>query len=142
MNTGNQFPIRSTCCLRLSVLLTSPVSGLNVVADQFIWPVYLGDPMLVDDKSATSFLSRSLLYNSWDFELVVRDDLERECVEEMCSYEEAREVFEDDYQTVMLLAFTLAILRTHLNVEFSRFLFSMYIFRFREPINNRFCFHF
>lgn len=94
--------------------------------------------MLVDDKSATSFLSRSLLYNSWDFELVVRDNLERECVEEMCSYEEAREVFEDDYQTVMLLAFTLAILHTHLNVEFSRGFFSMYTFRFREPINNRF----
>uniref|UniRef100_A0A8C4GHG7 Proline rich Gla (G-carboxyglutamic acid) 2 n=1 Tax=Dicentrarchus labrax TaxID=13489 RepID=A0A8C4GHG7_DICLA len=46
--------------------------------------------------SATSFLSRSLLYNSWDLELVVTDNLERECVEEMCSYEEAREVFEDD----------------------------------------------
>ena len=60
--------------------------------------------MLVDDKSATSFLSRSLLYNSWDFEVVVADNLERECMEEMCSYEEAREVFEDNYQTVMLLA--------------------------------------
>ncbi|XP_073318313.1 transmembrane gamma-carboxyglutamic acid protein 2 [Pagrus major] len=58
-----------------------------------------GDPMLVDDKSATSFLSRTLLYNSWDLELVVADNLERECVEEMCSYEEAREVFEDDTQT-------------------------------------------
>ncbi|XP_035531162.1 transmembrane gamma-carboxyglutamic acid protein 4-like [Morone saxatilis] len=55
-----------------------------------------GDPVLVDEQSATSFLSRSLLYNSWDFELVVTDNLERECVEERCSYEEAREVFEDD----------------------------------------------
>ncbi|XP_044038716.1 transmembrane gamma-carboxyglutamic acid protein 2 isoform X2 [Siniperca chuatsi] len=58
-----------------------------------------GDPVLVDAQSATSFLSRSLLYNSWDFELVVADNLERECVEEKCSYEEAREVFEDDTQT-------------------------------------------
>ncbi|XP_041813116.1 transmembrane gamma-carboxyglutamic acid protein 2 isoform X2 [Chelmon rostratus] len=58
-----------------------------------------GDPVLVDEQSATSFLSRSLLYNSWDFELVVADSLERECVEEKCSYEEAREVFEDDTQT-------------------------------------------
>ncbi|XP_055079591.1 transmembrane gamma-carboxyglutamic acid protein 2 [Periophthalmus magnuspinnatus] len=48
---------------------------------------------------ASSFLSRSLLYNSWDFELVVRDSLERECMEEVCSYEEAREVFEDPTQT-------------------------------------------
>ncbi|XP_059204062.1 transmembrane gamma-carboxyglutamic acid protein 2 [Centropristis striata] len=58
-----------------------------------------GDPVLVDEQSANSFLSRSLLYNSWDFEVVVRDNLERECKEEMCSYEEAREVFEDDAQT-------------------------------------------
>nr|XP_046270754.1 transmembrane gamma-carboxyglutamic acid protein 2 [Scatophagus argus] len=58
-----------------------------------------GDPVLVDEQSATSFLSRSLLYNSWDLELFVPDSLERECVEEKCSYEEAREVFEDDVQT-------------------------------------------
>ncbi|XP_076609205.1 transmembrane gamma-carboxyglutamic acid protein 2 isoform X1 [Chaetodon auriga] len=58
-----------------------------------------GDPVLVDEQSATSFLSRSLLYNSWDLELVVSDNLERECVEENCNYEEAREVFEDDTQT-------------------------------------------
>ncbi|XP_068193328.1 transmembrane gamma-carboxyglutamic acid protein 2 isoform X1 [Antennarius striatus] len=58
-----------------------------------------GEPVLVDEQSAASFLSRSLLYNSWDFELVVPDNLERECLEEMCSYEEAREVFEDNSQT-------------------------------------------
>ncbi|KAM9780450.1 transmembrane gamma-carboxyglutamic acid protein 2 [Neosynchiropus ocellatus] len=58
-----------------------------------------GDSLLVDEEQASSFLSRSLLYNSWDFELVVPDDLQRECLEETCSYEEAREVFEDDAQT-------------------------------------------
>ncbi|KAL7378015.1 hypothetical protein ABVT39_007477 [Epinephelus coioides] len=58
-----------------------------------------GDPVLVDGQAANSFLSRSLLYNSWDFEIVVTDNLERECMEEMCSYEEAREVFEDKVQT-------------------------------------------
>uniref|UniRef100_A0A3B4ZCS1 Transmembrane gamma-carboxyglutamic acid protein 2-like n=1 Tax=Stegastes partitus TaxID=144197 RepID=A0A3B4ZCS1_9TELE len=58
-----------------------------------------GDPVFVEGPPAASFLSRSLLYNSWDFELVVRDNLERECLEEQCSYEEAREVFEDDAQT-------------------------------------------
>lgn len=58
-----------------------------------------GDPVLVDEQAANSFLSRSLLYNSWDFEIVVADNLERECMEEMCSYEEAREVFEDNVQT-------------------------------------------
>lgn len=59
--------------------------------------------MLVDEESASSFLSRSLLYNSWDLELVVPDSLERECIEELCTYEEAREVFEDNTQTVTLL---------------------------------------
>lgn len=56
--------------------------------------------MFLEEKAAGSFLSRTLLYNSWDLELVVPGNLERECLEEMCSYEEAREVFEDDTQTV------------------------------------------
>lgn len=59
--------------------------------------------VLVDEESASSFLSRSLLYNSWDFEVVAPDNLERECKEELCNYEEAREVFEDDAKTVTLL---------------------------------------
>lgn len=51
-------------------------------------------------QSANSFLSRSLLYNHLDFELVVPGDMERECREEQCNYEEAREIFEDDTLTV------------------------------------------
>ncbi|XP_042563792.1 transmembrane gamma-carboxyglutamic acid protein 2 isoform X1 [Clupea harengus] len=57
------------------------------------------DPVFLSEQSASLFLSRSLLYNSWDFELAVQGNIERECREEMCSYEEAREVFEDDIQT-------------------------------------------
>lgn len=57
-------------------------------------------PVFLPETSADSFLSRSLLYNSWDFELVTAGDLERECKEEICSYEEAREVFENDQMTV------------------------------------------
>lgn len=56
-------------------------------------------PVSLGRQEASSFLSRSLLYNNWDFELIVQDNLERECMEEMCSYEEAREVFEDTVQT-------------------------------------------
>lgn len=56
-------------------------------------------PVRLGQQEASSFLSRSLLYNRWDFELVVRDNLEHECMEELCSYEEAREVFEDTVQT-------------------------------------------
>lgn len=54
---------------------------------------------MLGQQEASSFLTRSLLWNHWDFELVVRDNLERECAEEICSYEEAREVFEDTIQT-------------------------------------------
>ncbi|XP_029014792.1 transmembrane gamma-carboxyglutamic acid protein 2 isoform X2 [Betta splendens] len=58
-----------------------------------------GDPVVVDKHTAASFLSRSLLYNHFDFELVTPGNLERECYEEKCNYEEAREVFEDDAKT-------------------------------------------
>ncbi|XP_036379713.1 transmembrane gamma-carboxyglutamic acid protein 2-like isoform X1 [Megalops cyprinoides] len=60
--------------------------------------VIYNNVFLVED-TAMSFLSRSLLYNNWDFELVVPGNLERECMEEICNYEEAREVFEDKTQT-------------------------------------------
>ena len=60
----------------------------------FLFSVFL------DDLTAHRFLGRKLLYNHWDFELVVPDNLERECIEEVCNYEEAREVFEDNFKTV------------------------------------------
>lgn len=65
------------------------------------WARYIsnGNNVFIYEKSADSFLSRSLLYNSWDFELVTPGDLQRECIEEKCTYEEAREVFEDDERT-------------------------------------------
>ncbi|KAI1884792.1 hypothetical protein AGOR_G00230150 [Albula goreensis] len=61
--------------------------------------IHNNNEVFLQEQFAASFLSRSLLYNSWDLELVVPDNLERECIEEMCSYEEAREVFEDDIKT-------------------------------------------
>lgn len=61
--------------------------------------IHNNDEVFLQEQAAVSFLSRSLLYNSWDFELVVPGNLERECKEEVCSYEEAREVFEDDTKT-------------------------------------------
>ncbi|KAF7239733.1 Transmembrane gamma-carboxyglutamic acid protein 2 [Varanus komodoensis] len=57
------------------------------------------DPVFLDDPTALRFLGRKPLYNRWDFELIVPDNLERECKEEVCNYEEAREVFEDDILT-------------------------------------------
>lgn len=56
--------------------------------------------MFVEEGDANSFLSRRLLYNRFDFEMFVPGNLERECYEEVCNYEEAREVFENIPQTV------------------------------------------
>lgn len=54
----------------------------------------------IREDEALSFLGRRLLYNQWDFEIFNQGNLERECYEEICNYEEAREVFEDDKKTV------------------------------------------
>ncbi|MEQ2302176.1 hypothetical protein AMECASPLE_003908 [Ameca splendens] len=65
-----------------------------------------GGPVFLAGQSAASFMSRALLYNQWDFEMVVQGDLERECQEELCSYEEAREIFENDVDTPTSQSFT------------------------------------
>ncbi|KAI9542705.1 hypothetical protein NQZ68_017716 [Dissostichus eleginoides] len=51
--------------------------------------------VFVDEGNANSFLGRHLLFNRFDFEIFVPGDLERECKEEDCNYEEAREIFEN-----------------------------------------------
>ncbi|XP_071344603.1 transmembrane gamma-carboxyglutamic acid protein 4 [Trachinotus anak] len=51
--------------------------------------------VFVDDEDANTFLGRHLLFNRFDFEIFVPGNLERECYEEVCNYEEAREVFEN-----------------------------------------------
>ncbi|PNJ41476.1 PRRG2 isoform 1, partial [Pongo abelii] len=58
--------------------------------------VFLGPP------EAQSFLSshtRIPRANHWDLELLTPGNLERECREERCSWEEAREYFEDNTLT-------------------------------------------
>ncbi|XP_030051293.1 transmembrane gamma-carboxyglutamic acid protein 2 isoform X2 [Microcaecilia unicolor] len=55
--------------------------------------------VFLNDWAAHRFLGRKLLYNHWDFEIFTPDNLERECMEEVCNYEEARECFEDDQAT-------------------------------------------
>lgn len=53
--------------------------------------------------AANAFVHRRLLYNRFDLELFTPGDLERECYEEFCSYEEAKEIFRDDEKTVICL---------------------------------------
>lgn len=45
-------------------------------------------------------MHRRLLYNRFDLELFTPGDMERECYEEFCNYEEAREIIGDDEKTV------------------------------------------
>ncbi|XP_069764463.1 transmembrane gamma-carboxyglutamic acid protein 2 [Narcine bancroftii] len=57
--------------------------------------------VFLGESEATLFLSRKLLYNSWDFELIIPGNIERECYEEVCNFEEAHEVFEDNEKTLL-----------------------------------------
>ncbi|KAG8553464.1 hypothetical protein GDO81_003423 [Engystomops pustulosus] len=55
--------------------------------------------VFLSDKSASSVLVRQKRYNAGRLEEFVAGNLERECIEEKCNYEEAREVFENDEKT-------------------------------------------
>ncbi|XP_053555218.1 coagulation factor IX isoform X2 [Bombina bombina] len=56
--------------------------------------------VFLSDKSASSILTRTKRYNTGRLEEFVPGNLERECLEEKCSYEEAREVFENTEKTL------------------------------------------
>ena len=63
----------------------------------------LGPEVFLDSPEAQSFLGgrrRIPRANHWDLELLTPGNLERECQEERCSWEEARECFEDNTLTV------------------------------------------
>ncbi|GAA6093267.1 protein Z, vitamin K-dependent plasma glycoprotein a [Tachysurus ichikawai] len=58
-----------------------------------------GAPVFLDRKEASEVISRQKRGNTGDEESTLPSNLERECLEEVCSYEEAREVFQDTYRT-------------------------------------------
>ncbi|XP_073685216.1 coagulation factor IXb [Garra rufa] len=59
-----------------------------------------GASVFVPRDLAGSLLKRQKRYNTGRFEEMMKDNLERECYEERCNLEEAREVFEDHEQTM------------------------------------------
>ncbi|XP_024292864.1 transmembrane gamma-carboxyglutamic acid protein 2 [Oncorhynchus tshawytscha] len=75
------------------------IGMLSLVPLAWARVVYNHNEVFLGQQSASSYLSRSLLWNKWDLELVTPGSLERECIEEVCTYEEAREVFEDTTKT-------------------------------------------
>ncbi|KAM6300023.1 coagulation factor IX [Aegotheles albertisi] len=62
----------------------------------------LGDEstVFIENKEANSVLHRQKRANSNRLEEVISGNLERECIEEKCSFEEAREVFENTEKTM------------------------------------------
>ncbi|XP_077165509.1 coagulation factor IX [Paroedura picta] len=56
--------------------------------------------VFIDQEEASYVLHRYKRFNSGRLEEVIAGNLERECLEEKCSYEEAREVFENHEKTM------------------------------------------
>ncbi|NWR98111.1 FA9 factor, partial [Motacilla alba] len=56
--------------------------------------------VFLGSREASAVLQRQRRANSNRLEEVIPGNLERECIEEKCSYEEAREVFENEEKTV------------------------------------------
>ncbi|XP_069888748.1 transmembrane gamma-carboxyglutamic acid protein 4 isoform X2 [Dipodomys merriami] len=61
---------------------------------------HAGEEVFKSKEEANFFIHRRLLYNRFDLELFTPGDLERECYEELCNYEEAREIFVDEDKTM------------------------------------------
>ncbi|XP_054442204.1 transmembrane gamma-carboxyglutamic acid protein 4 [Pteronotus mesoamericanus] len=59
-----------------------------------------GEEVFTSKEEANSFIHRHLLYNRFDLELFTSGDVERECYEELCNYEEAKEIFVDEDKTM------------------------------------------
>lgn len=62
--------------------------------------------VFLDTNQAHDILIRTRRYNSGWLEELQAGDLKRECLEELCTYEEAREVFEHTEITVRTVLFS------------------------------------
>lgn len=60
-------------------------------------------PVFISAHDANSVIKRQRRASSLLLEEVLEGSLERECLEERCTHEEAREVFEDDEMLVSIL---------------------------------------
>ncbi|XP_035254993.1 protein Z, vitamin K-dependent plasma glycoprotein a [Anguilla anguilla] len=55
--------------------------------------------VFIEKQDASAVMSRHRRANVGNEETLMPANLERECVEEVCNYEEAREIFQDSYRT-------------------------------------------
>lgn len=77
----------------------------------------MSPPVFLQSRDASQVLKRTRRANS-PFEEFRQGNQERECVEETCDREEAREIFEDEEKTVSLKSFVFFVCRI-------RFFFSL-----------------
>ncbi|XP_062249754.1 coagulation factor IXa [Platichthys flesus] len=63
-------------------------------------PAPASGPVFLSGQAADSVLRRHKRYNTGVFEELLEGNLERECIEEKCDLEEAREFFENDQKTM------------------------------------------
>uniref|UniRef100_A0AAQ6IE99 Coagulation factor IXa n=1 Tax=Anabas testudineus TaxID=64144 RepID=A0AAQ6IE99_ANATE len=68
-------------------------------------------PVFLSSPAANSVLQRQKRHNTGIFEELLKGNLERECAEETCDFEEAREIFENDEKTTEFWAKYVAIVK-------------------------------
>ncbi|XP_032411224.1 coagulation factor IXa isoform X1 [Xiphophorus hellerii] len=88
----------------VSVGFTLKVRMARVFLSLLLLDFHLGlaapNNVLLSEKTADSFLKRHKRENTGRFEEFLPGNLERECIEEKCNLEEAREIFENDEKTM------------------------------------------
>ncbi|CAB1422597.1 unnamed protein product [Pleuronectes platessa] len=87
---GNEMAIFVLLALTAAVLLEGLAAEITEETTEAVF---------VSQQAAHAVLRRQRRYNSGHLEEVWKSNLERECWEEACSFEEAREVFENDEKT-------------------------------------------
>lgn len=101
--------LRSCCAVWILFSATAAAAGLFIRVKRWNQKVFqprLKDrifwlfSVFVDRDDANTVLQRWRRANSGFLEEMQQGNLERECLEEICNYEEAREVFEDNAMTV------------------------------------------
>nr|AAA72920.1 E.coli gene 10/human coagulation factor IX fusion protein [synthetic construct] len=96
--TTSRHAVRSAVgTVKLRDLALERARRANFQADQIIAKYAMA--VFLDHENANKILNRPKRYNSGKLEEFVQGNLERECIEEKCSFEEAREVFENTERT-------------------------------------------
>nr|XP_046263163.1 coagulation factor IXa [Scatophagus argus] len=81
-------------------LFSLSFSCLLLLDFQLVYGASASAPVFLSGEGAASVLQRHKRSNTGVFEELLEGSLERECMEEVCDLEEAREVFEDDEKTM------------------------------------------